>query len=63
MIWYRPAALPDDDRLDDALLGDRRHQLFDVAQHLARLLGFGSISSISSHSCSTPSRRSSPART
>ena len=32
------AALADDERLDDALLGDRRHQLGQVAHDLARLV-------------------------
>ena len=39
MIWNRLAALPDDQRLDDALLADRRDQLGEVAHDLARLIG------------------------
>ena len=35
------AALPDDQRLDDALFGDRRHQLRQVAHDLARLVRVG----------------------
>ena len=33
------AALPDDERFDDALLGDGRHELREVAHHLAGLAG------------------------
>jgi hypothetical protein len=32
------ATLPDDQRFDDAFLGDRRHELGQVAHDLARLL-------------------------
>ncbi len=35
------AALADDQRLDDALLGDRGHQLREVAHHLPRLVRVG----------------------
>jgi hypothetical protein len=32
------AAMPDDERFDDALLGDGRHQLREIAHDLARLI-------------------------
>jgi hypothetical protein len=47
MIWNRAPPLPDDQRLDDPLLGDRRHQLGQVAHDLAWAgSGLASICSI-----------------